>query len=264
MRPQTSSMGGADRASDRPPDRPPERLGAPRWAAVRAATTHWTRVTGAQVLVVDPAPVDPDLVDGLANRGACLTWVASTLDGLVELGRRDPVAVVVAPETPGASSVDFVRTVHELGTAVAIAGLSTVDDPLAGALLLAGASAVVARPYSATTLWQVLVRHVPHLDERLCLSLGPIELDAAAYTVAVGDTRIGDLPLKEFELLRALLHRAPEVLADQDVRVALWGGVDAGPSDNAIHVHVRRLRRRLDGVARIRRVRGRGYSLTLE
>ena len=37
------------------------------------------------------------------------------------------------------------------------------------------------------------------------VSFGPIELDARTFTVRVRGERIQDLPLKEFELLRALM-----------------------------------------------------------
>ena len=74
--------------------------------------------------------------------------------------------------------------------------------------------------------------------------------------------RIRDLPLKEFELLRTLMHRAPEVLPDQDVWRELWGHEQI--NGNTLAVHVARLRHRLEGVARIRRIRGRGYLLALD
>jgi two-component system, OmpR family, response regulator len=53
------------------------------------------------------------------------------------------------------------------------------------------------------------------------------------------------------------------VLADGELRAAVWGTQTEGPPANTIAVHVGRLRNRLQGVVRIRRIRGRGYSLTL-
>jgi DNA-binding winged helix-turn-helix (wHTH) protein len=59
------------------------------------------------------------------------------------------------------------------------------------------------------------------------------------------------------------MYHAPEVLADGELRAAVWGTQTEGPPANTIAVHVGRLRNRLQGVVRIRRIRGRGYSLTL-
>jgi len=94
--------------------------------------------------------------------------------------------------------------------------------------------------------------------------VGPIELDATAYSVRVDGERIADLPLKEFELLRTLMLRAPGVVTDEELRAALWGGTAGWRSGNTIAMHVTRLRARLGDVATIRRIRGRGYSLTLD
>ena len=79
----------------------------------------------------------------------------------------------------------------------------------------------------------------------------------------INGERIGDLPLKEFELLRALMLRAPEIVTDDELREALWGSEGLRPSGNTIAMHVTRLRHRLGDVADVRRIRGRGYSLTV-
>ena len=76
--------------------------------------------------------------------------------------------------------------------------------------------------------------------------------------------RIQDLPLKEFELLRALMFHAPEIMSNDELRVSLWGTEGTQILDNTLAVHVARLRNRLQGIARIRRIRGRGYALTLD
>ena len=128
--------------------------------------------------------------------------------------------------------------------------------------MLAGASAVVARPYSAAHLWELLSHSPRSLDEHARLTVGPIELDAVAYRVLVDGERIADLPLKEFELLRALMLRAPGVVTDDELREALWGAEGVQPGGNTIAMHATRLRHRLGAAAAVRRIRGRGYSLT--
>ena len=96
------------------------------------------------------------------------------------------------------------------------------------------------------------------------MSFGPIELDARAFTVRVRRRADPDLPLKEFELLRVLMCRAPEIMSNDELRVLLWGPDGTQILDNTLAVHVARLRNRLQGIARIRRIRRRGYSLTLD
>lgn len=236
---------------------------AARARSVRAYLHRWAETAGAQLLVVDPVDDGGGLAEAMAGRGVHVTWVGSTIDGLVEFGRIDPHAVVVAPEAPGITPRDFVCTIRRHGSPYVIAGGSAADREV-GPLMLAGASAVVLRPYTPQHLWELLT-HAPHLmAEHARVEVGPVELDASAYSVRVHGERIADLPLKEFELLRVLMLQAPGVVTDEELREALWGTTPGRrPGGNSIAMHVTRLRARLGDAAVVRRIRGRGYSLTV-
>lgn len=234
-----------------------------RELTVRTYLHRWAETAGAQLLVVDPGQADAGLTDGMAGRGVHVTWVSSTVDGLVEFGRRDPHTVVVSPEAPGVPAAEFVTTIRRHGSPYVVAALARDSAAGIGGLMLAGASAVVARPYSAEHLWELLSHSPRSLEDHARLVVGPIELDAAAYRVSINGERIADLPLKEFELLRALMLRSPGVVTDDELRDALWGPAVLRPGGNTIAMHVTRLRHRLGDAAVVRRIRGRGYSLTV-
>ncbi|MDN4172506.1 winged helix-turn-helix domain-containing protein [Nocardioides sp. SOB77] len=223
---------------------------------------------GARLLVVDTRG-DDRLVCELAELGVEATVTGTTADALVLLGRLDPHVVVVAPSVPGPlDAAELVATVRAHSAALVVAALDVLDGPDAGPLLVAGAGAAVTRPYTAASLCEVLARFAPGLADGTTgggrVSYGPLEVDPDTYAVVVHGTRAPDLPGKEFELLHALLRRAPGVVGNDELRASLWGSEGVGPSDNTIAVHVARLRHRLEGVARIRRLRGRGYALTLD
>ncbi len=220
---------------------------------------RWVESTGAQLLVVDPAEDDGALAQEMAGRGVHVTWVGSTLDALIEFGRTAPHTVVVAPDAPGIAPVDFVGLIRGHGSPYVIAG--TADD--SGPLLLAGAAAVLPRPYAAQRLWELMTHGPRPVADQARLVVGPIALDASAYTVRVAGERIADLPLKEFELLRALMLASPGIVSDDELRDALWGPDGRRPGRNTIAMHATRLRSRLGAVVDVRRVRGRGYSLTV-
>ena len=231
-------------------------------ATGRAYPARWTESTGTQLLVVDPATDDGALGEALWGRGVHVTWVPSTLEGLVAFGRIAPQAVVVAPEAPGIPVPEFVGLIREHGSPY-VMGAAASSDQL-GPVLLAGAAGVVPRPYDAEELCRLLDRAPRPLTDHARLTVGPLELDAGAFTVHVGGARISDLPLKEFELLRALMLAAPGVVTDEELRQALWGEQGRRPRGNTIAMHVARLRARLRDVAVVRRVRGRGYSLVVD
>ncbi len=236
---------------------------SPREGSVRTYVRRWAETSGAQLLVVDPGADEDELARAMAVRGVNVTWVGSTVDGLIEFGRVDPHAVVVAPETPGVVPAPaFVEAIGRHGASYVIAA---VDHDRAGdvsALMLAGAQAVVPKPYTPGHLWELLHRSAKALDDHARVTVGRIELDAGAYRVTIDGRRIADLPLKEFELLRALMLRAPDVVTDDELRLELWGA-DAARSGNTIAMHATRLRARLGDAAVVRRIRGRGYSLTV-
>lgn len=235
-----------------------------------AESTHadprrWAEAPGVQLLVVDPSGVSDGFSDEMAGRGIHVVGVRSLVDGLIEVGRTNPHVVLVAPEAPGIAISDFLAGVKRYSNAVIIAVLESPDSANAGSLMLAGVTAAVTRPYTSASVYDVYDAANHAVDDHARVRFGRIELDARAYTVTVDGTRIPDLPLKEFELLRMLMSRAPEVVTDGDLRASLWGRDDhQQPTDNTIAVHAGRVRHRLKGLANVRRVRGRGYSLTLD
>lgn len=224
---------------------------------------RWAETAGARLLVVDPEDDSEGLTEAMAGHGVHVNWVRSTIDGLVEFGRLDPHAVVISPDAEGVAPTDFVTTIRRHGSPFIVAGLRHEEAGDVGPLMLAGASAVATRPYSGDLLWDLLYRS-RSLDEHVRITVGPIDLDASAYAVWIDGARIADLPLKEFELLRALMLRAPGVITDNELRDALWGSEGIRPSGNTIAMHVTRLRHRLGAAADVRRIRGRGYSLSVD
>ena len=193
----------------------------PRQLSVRAHAGRWSGTSGARLLVVDTGGDRERLRDELAARGVHVTWAGCTLDGLIEFGRTEPTAVIIAPDAPGLPATEFVSKIREYGAPFVIAALDGAEAAGAGPLMLAGVRAAVTRPYTAETAWDVLQQASPALDGHARVTFG------------------GEL------------------------RAAVWGSRAEGPPANTIAVHVGRLRNRLQGVARIRRIRGRGSSLTL-
>lgn len=235
-----------------------------RRQSVRTYLRKWVATSGAQLLVVDPNDDGGRLAESMAPRGVHVNWVASTTDGLVEFGRTDPLAVIVAPECEGIPAPEFVCVIRRLGASyVLAAGGATPTTPDLGPLMAAGASAVVPRPYDAQRVWELMTLSPRSVSDHALVHVGPLELDATAFTVRVDGERIADLPLKEFEMLRALMLAAPGVVTDDELRDALWGSDGRRPGSNTIAMHATRLRSRLGEVADVRRVRGRGYSLAV-
>jgi DNA-binding response OmpR family regulator len=227
----------------------------PAWPSSPAA--------GARLLVVDPEIDGPRLQEDLADRGLLATVLESTVDALVEVGRQRPGTVIVAAVTVGLPALEFVQAVRRFANPFVVAVVDQPDLAVSEPLIQAS-SALLERPYDAQAVWEVVQDSAEALGDHVRVVVGPLELDARAFVVKVRGNRLKDLPLKEFELLQALMSHAPDVVSNDELRHAVWGSSENQILDNTLAVHVARLRHRLLGAARIRRLRGRGYALVVD
>ena len=218
----------------------------------------------SHLLVVDPMVDGARLTADMAIRGVQVTVTDSSIDGLVQFGRHRPATVVVSSAASGLPSARFVQVLLRFADPFVIAVLDRDGAEEVRELVMAGSSAVIERPYDASSVWELFQGSKHPLHDTALVVVGPLELHARAFVVKVNGERLRDLPLKEFELLRTLMDRAPDVVSDDELRLSAWGAGGGQILDNTLAVHVARLRSRLHGTARIRRVRGRGYALALD
>jgi len=107
---------------------------------------------------------------------------------------------------------------------------------------------------------RALVRRA-HGQPQELLQVQDIVLDPSARTVRSGGELV-QLPIREFDLLHALMLNAGRVLTREQLEQHLysWG---REVESNAVEVHIHHLRRKL-GTQRIQTVRGVGYVMPRE
>ncbi len=221
-------------------------------------------IMGLRLLVVDPL-VGAGTLAALEGEGFAVHPTGRGTDALVEYGCFSPDALLVTPRLPDLGLADFVAAVRRRGDQPILLGVGGEPDlgPV-GAALLEGATGTVDLPYAAREVAARVAAAVPLATPRTPLLLGPLRLDPLAHTVHLGDAELAGLGLKEFRLLELLLQRADRVVSHLELCDALRLGAARPPSTNAIAVHVRRLRSRLQAPLQLRTVRGLGYRLTLD
>lgn len=234
-----------------------------RTSPVPMAHRRPTAPAGLVLLVADPDTSDRErLVKVLYRSGVETVWCRDGAAALVAYGRVDPHAVLVAPHLEKVDAATVVCAVRADAAIPVMVRIGPEDVEIAAPTLVAGAIAV-SRPCRPQELIRQLDDLLPDLAARGRLVYGALELDPRAYSVRVHGDEVGDLPLKEFELLRVLMAHADQVVSSEYLVRAVWGDGPQAPSANTIAVHVGRLRVRLAGTATIKRVRGRGYRLTV-
>jgi DNA-binding response OmpR family regulator len=95
------------------------------------------------------------------------------------------------------------------------------------------------------------------------LHVGSLELDLIDRIARRGNRPI-DLRPREFELLKYMMQRSDQVLTCANLLKDVWH-YKILPETNLIHVHMGRLRSKIDGpkeVPMIRNVRGEGFVLS--
>jgi two-component system phosphate regulon response regulator PhoB len=182
----------------------------------------------------------PDLV--------LLDWMLPTMSGIElcrQLRRRPATrALPVIMLTARAEEQDAVR------------GLDT------------GADDYITKPFSTESLIariRALLRRAGAVPTKLKLNFHDISLDPASHRV-LRNGRALHLGPTEFRLLEFFLRHPKRVFSREDVLNAVWGR-DIHVEPRTVDVHIRRLRKAINGPGEIdivRTVRAAGYALDLE
>jgi DNA-binding response OmpR family regulator len=218
------------------------------------------------LLVADPT-LDPGgpLAAELIRLHVDVTVCRDPVEALVLAGTMRPDAVVVAADPGEITSTSFVRAVSEHAGIPTLVGIGKDEGEHAGAVLMAGAHACVARPYRLPELIPILRSIRPELIGALepVLECGGLRLDPSTLEVSLRGQAIR-LPMQEYRLLRFFMIHADRVVTREQIYDNVWGPA-VHDASNTLTVHIKRLRLRLGDDHRepqiIVTVRGLGYRL---
>ena len=196
------------------------------------------------LLVVDRSAAGGAL--GEVLRGSVDVRVCTTaVEGLLVAGGLRPDVVLAAADVSDVPCPTLVGLLRRWGGTPLIVGADAADGNLAGAVLRAGATACIARPYRPAEVL-ALVRSLgvrTSRPEEPPLHCGALVLDPGGRTVRLHGSVV-EMPPREFRFLHFLMTRSGRVVSRAELWQQVWGG-DGPAASNTIAVHVRRLRSRL-------------------
>lgn len=190
-------------------------------------------------------------------------------DGLKEIERVKPAAVLLDVNLPGASGLDICREIRNRSAVpiIMISALGETSDRIVG--LQAGADGYLPKPFEPRELvaqLDALLRRAQVLSARKTdpiVTVGRLRVDLSRREVFLGDDTV-DLSSAEFDLLAVFVSKPGHVF-DRDELLNRLKGVDWDACNRSIDILVSRLRKKLGDGARqaklLKTVRGAGYML---
>lgn len=233
------------------------------------------------VLVVEDEESFVDaLVVGLEREGFRVHVARDGVEALELFEQVDPDLILLDVMLPRLSGVDVCRQIRITSTVpiIMVTARSSEIDTVVG--LEVGADDYVAKPYRLRELvarMRAAMRRVPDssappvaspdaianpYERDDVLEVGDVRLDVERHEVVIRGEDL-NLPLKEFELLEALLRNAGRVLPRDTLINRVWGEDYVGDT-KTLDVHVKRLRAKVESdpsnPTRIVTIRGLGYK----
>jgi len=212
---------------------------------------------------------DPAIARELKMRWQDGPWVVTHVDRLEEASasmRDDAFDLILLdlgmPDGDGIAWLKGLRATDPRTPVMVLTARDRVAERVEG--LRAGADDYLVKPYATDELdarIDVLLRRT-HPDRDRVIRFGKISVLADDFGAFL-DGEPFDLALREFEVLRLLISRAPRLVSKRSI-VDTLSQSNQEINDAAAELYVSRLRKRLEGSGvEIRTMRGVGYHLAI-
>ena len=221
------------------------------------------------VLVVEDEESFVDaLTIGLKREGFRVEVARDGVEAIDRFHAVHPDLVLLDVMLPTVSGIEVCRQIrtHSRVPIIMVSARTSEIDVVVG--LEVGADDYVSKPYRMRELVariRATLRRAPvadHVSNVTVVEVGHVRLDSERHEVFVSQKPV-KLPLKEFELLEALLENAGRVLTRDTLIRRVWGPSYVGDT-KTLDVHIKRLRAKVEvdpaRPASIVTIRGLGYK----
>lgn len=224
----------------------------------------------ATILVVEDEPAIQELISySLRQAGHAVLPAADAEQAMTLVNDALPDLVLLDWMLPGISGIEFARMLRRVTRTktipiIMLTARAEESDKVTG--LEIGADDYITKPFSPRELIArikaVLRRRLPEAADDL-IDVQGLKIDPVTHRVTVNAKEIALGPT-EFRLLYFLMSHAERVHSRSQLLDGVWGD-HVFVEDRTVDVHIRRLRKALEGAgkdAMVQTVRGAGYRFS--
>ena len=224
----------------------------------------------ATILVVEDEPAIQELISYSLRQAGYVVFCAEDAEQAMSVVNEAlPALVLLDWMLPGMSGVEFARVLRRAARTktipiIMLTARAEEIDKIAG--LEIGADDYITKPFSPRELIArikaVLRRRLPEISDDM-IEIGGLKLVPSTHRITVNDQEVALGPT-EFRLLHFLMSHSERVHTRSQLLDGVWGD-HVFVEDRTVDVHIRRLRKALEIVAKddlIQTVRGSGYRLS--
>lgn len=222
------------------------------------------------ILVVEDEPAIQELISYSLRQAGYVVFCAEDAEQAMSVVNEAlPALVLLDWMLPSMSGVEFARVLRRAARTktipiIMLTARAEESDKIAG--LEIGADDYITKPFSPRELIArikaVLRRRLPEISDDM-IEIGGLKLVPSTHRITVNDQEVALGPT-EFRLLHFLMSHSERVHTRSQLLDGVWGD-HVFVEDRTVDVHIRRLRKALEIVAKddlIQTVRGSGYRLS--
>lgn len=217
----------------------------------------------ASILVVeDDANIQELIVEFLRAEDYNVDHASDGLEG-IQLFKKNNYDLIILdimmPNLDGYSACKMIRKTSNIPI-IFLTALNQENDELKGFEL--ECDDYITKPFSFNLLIKrveaILRRSNTSTENSDSLSFEKLKLDLNTYTANI-DGNIVELTLKEFNILKSLVEKYPQVITRESLLDSIWG-YDYYGDTRIVDAHIKNIRKKIE-LPYIKTVKGIGYTL---
>ena len=214
------------------------------------------------LVVEDDANIQELIVEFLRAEDYNVDYASDGLEG-VQLFKKNDYDLIILdimmPNLDGYSVCKMIRKTSSVPI-IFLTALNQENDEVKGFEL--ECDDYITKPFSFNLLIKrveaVLRRSNTTAESNDYLSFGKLRLDLNTYTVNVDGNTV-ELTLKEFNILKSLIEKYPQVITRESLLDSIWG-YDYYGDTRIVDAHIKNIRKKIE-LPYIKTVKGIGYTL---